>query len=185
MAWGCFNWAWSAATLTDFIRLASHWLQKAPDQRPLSSAAGSVEGRTRHQSSFLCPMSFSLAWAAWNYRWGPRLGPQLMNAVKCSVMTGQHDRSFFFHTVESLSVHDHDNGDRNTSEQFLRDTLRKNLILNAIFFYLCICRISYLNLWMGCFSISVHGWWINKKDFRDIQGAFFKVLIDYFTHSLK
>lgn len=57
-----------------------------------------------------------------------------MNAVKCSVMTGQHDRSFFFHTVESLSVHNHDNGDRNTSEQFLRDTLRENLIVNAIFF---------------------------------------------------
>lgn len=39
-----------------------------------------------------------------------------MNAVKCLVMTEQRDRSFIFHTVQSLSAHARDYGSRITTK---------------------------------------------------------------------
>lgn len=48
-----------------------------------------------------------------------------MNAVKCSIMTGQHDRSFIFHTVELLSAHAHDNR--------REDILKIKSVMNDIF----------------------------------------------------
>ena len=64
-----------------------------------------------------------------------------MNAVKCSVMTGQHDRSFIFHTVKSLNANAHDN------EDFLADMFKTNLVMNAIFsvfMFIAVCMYTRL-----------------------------------------
>lgn len=59
-----------------------------------------------------------------------------MNAVKCSVMTGQHDGSFILHTVELLNAHNRDNIDRKT--------LKINAVMTAIFFYLCLLLHTHI-----------------------------------------
>lgn len=58
-----------------------------------------------------------------------------MNAVKCSVMTGQHDRSVISHTAELLNAHAHDNTDRTISKPFfpVEDLWKTKSAINAIF----------------------------------------------------